>query len=220
MPTFMDDRGRITRQYDSPIPQGMDDQQQLKRAIVLKLIERMIAGNAGKDAAELDLMRSQAERNRADAERSRQPEPSKFQEAKALQAEMRADPEGAREELRDEDKHATRVRRAQQYAASLQPGYDMAKVGPQLEKMISEEVGPLAAAGDDATAPFKKAMEDAFWAEYDKRGLYEQRGGRGNKLTLQSSWTNPHGGEWLTPEEHAARNPVRAANFGRPFGGG
>ena len=221
MPTFMDPRtGRIVREYDDE-HEPMIDYADLRRRMLLAAVERLSSGNAGKDAAELELMKSQATRNYAEADATRTPK-DPVADARNKRDQMRADPEAARGELLnpESDGALTRGARIDAYVNSLQPGYDMAKVAPGLEKIVREETEPFAAAGDDSLAAVKDELTKRFWGQYDKRGLWEQRGGRGNKLSLQSSWSNPHGGEWLTDEEHAARNPVRAANFGRPFGGG
>lgn len=171
MPTFMDATNTIRRSDDAPPPQGLD-YGNLRKQVILALIEKMATQDPEERAAKLRLMDSEAEHNNALAYMQRNnPKTDPVAQAQKQRAELRADPEEARTELFGKDQTATRDNLIDTVTAGMTDKYDASKIEPQLQRLEQMATTGFEAAGPDVLDPIKKALRDKFWAEIERRKL-------------------------------------------------
>lgn len=184
MPTFMDATNTIRRSDDAPPPQGID-YGNLRKQVILALIEKMATQDPEERAAKLRLMDSEAEHNNALAYMQRNnPKADPVAQAQKQRAELRADPEEARTELFGKDLATQRDNQIDSFVSSLGDNFDASKVEPQIQRMQNELTGPLAAAGEDVLGPVKAAIKEKVWQEIERRKLQPRKAGPKGADTL------------------------------------
>lgn len=235
MPTFMDATNTIRRSDDAPPPQGLD-YGNLRKQVILALIEKMATQDPEERAAKLNLMGAQAEHERGLAHAAtnnpkyRSPYDQggdAVDEAQGKLDRILQTPEMATKAVLDKDKPVD-AEYIERIVAPLGQNFDASKVEPQIQRALTEMSDKYKAADQTVLKPVLDALRDKTWQEIERRGLKQRTSDK--RLYAKDSVGTYFGGdskmpthgypatfdhyeqsaEWLSPAEANRRNQQRS----------